>query len=626
MKKIIFSAVFCLILTSLSYGQKTIKILAIGNSFSEDAVENYLWNLGYADGVDLVIGNACVGGCSLSKHWEFATENTTRYSFRKIENGIKTTKADQTLEYCITNDEWDYITFQQVSTHSGIYDSYFPALENLLGYVKTKAINPNVKYAMHQTWAYPNANPPHTSFVNYGNDQMKMYSAIVDAVWRAAEKVGIDIVIPSGTAIQNGRTSTLGDTFNRDASHLSTSIGRYTAACTWYETFTGNSVVGNTYWPVSITNFKKTVGQNAAHLAVTSPKNVTDMLSFGEENENPELFDVVIRVVDKTKGERTSNATMTEEKNVVIGLSQNLKFQGKGNGDWYYPLFKDSETTGRLIKTDTAWIWQATLKAPVGNHSWYPAMKSMSYQALNQRSAYYGESNNMVFTVWEEGAVTGITEILIDNKPTRVTLRVIDKNKGKSTNGSEELNEKNVYIEGGKPSVPDARVQTSLDKEFIIPTAGSNAFNMFPKEGQNIEKNDTAWIWSTIVEVRTGNYTWRPCLKTTSSVIKGADYMKFNVDLSGNITGLTDFVIDVAGGSFIEEQTADHVDVYPNLFSDYVRVKGANETVTLYNPSGLKMIEKKAEADMSLNTTSLPNGIYMLIVDGVRSYKLIKNE
>ena len=43
----------------------TIKVLAIGNSFSQDAVEQYLHELGEAEGITMIIGNMFIGGCSL---------------------------------------------------------------------------------------------------------------------------------------------------------------------------------------------------------------------------------------------------------------------------------------------------------------------------------------------------------------------------------------------------------------------------------------------------------------------------------------------------------------------------------------------------------------------------------
>ena len=50
----------------------TLRVLAIGNSFSEDAVEQYLWDLGREAGVTMIIGNAYRGGWSLIGHWNDA--------------------------------------------------------------------------------------------------------------------------------------------------------------------------------------------------------------------------------------------------------------------------------------------------------------------------------------------------------------------------------------------------------------------------------------------------------------------------------------------------------------------------------------------------------------------------
>ena len=47
-----------LILAVGAYGQrKVVKILAIGNSFSQDAVEQYLHELAEAEGISTIIGN-----------------------------------------------------------------------------------------------------------------------------------------------------------------------------------------------------------------------------------------------------------------------------------------------------------------------------------------------------------------------------------------------------------------------------------------------------------------------------------------------------------------------------------------------------------------------------------------
>lgn len=282
MKKRILHFVFFTVLglfavvSSSLRAEEIIRILAIGNSFSQDAAESYLDDLAKADGVRLIVGNMYIGGCSLETHWNNAASNAAAYSYRKITEGDTVVVASQTLSTGIADEDWDIITFQQVSQNSGQLNTYFPYLTNLLQQVKSIATNPDVKFALHQTWAYA-SNSTHSGFANYNKDQEQMYRAIVETVNNAADQVDIDIVIPAGTAIQNARSSYIGDNFCRDGYHLSYGIGRYTAACTWYEKLLNRSVVGNTYKPVGLSDVEVEIAQYAAHFAVTRPNDTTSL-------------------------------------------------------------------------------------------------------------------------------------------------------------------------------------------------------------------------------------------------------------------------------------------------------------------------------------------------------------
>ena len=89
-------ALFCLVSVAMNaQSDKVIRILTIGNSFSEDAVEQHLYDLAKADGVDVIIGNMYIGGCSLQKHLLNANTNKPAYKNRKI--GLDGKKI-QTLE------------------------------------------------------------------------------------------------------------------------------------------------------------------------------------------------------------------------------------------------------------------------------------------------------------------------------------------------------------------------------------------------------------------------------------------------------------------------------------------------------------------------------------------------
>lgn len=206
-------------------GDGIIKILAIGNSFSEDALERHLADMALVENVPLVIGNMFIGLSSLEEHLANAQGNAAVYDYRKIVDGQFTSYPGSSIEFAVTDENWDYISFQQVSGSSGQYDTFVGTLPELMAYVDQRSTNPEVSYVLHQTWAYAQ-NSTHPSFPDYGNDQQTMYLAIVDAIRRAKISFGIDYVVPSGTAIQNGRNTLLGDDFTRDGHHLNNGIGR----------------------------------------------------------------------------------------------------------------------------------------------------------------------------------------------------------------------------------------------------------------------------------------------------------------------------------------------------------------------------------------------------------------
>ena len=56
----------CLLLVATQWvlAQEPVRILAIGNSFSQDAVEQNLHELAAAEGIPTIIGNMYIGGCT----------------------------------------------------------------------------------------------------------------------------------------------------------------------------------------------------------------------------------------------------------------------------------------------------------------------------------------------------------------------------------------------------------------------------------------------------------------------------------------------------------------------------------------------------------------------------------
>ncbi len=220
-----------------------IKILSIGNSFSTDATR-YLQKI---SGGEIYCRNLFIGGCSLERHWKEISENLYEYEYQEDAAPLCMMSVNEAL----TLEDWDYVTIQQVSDHTGIKDSYYPYLKNILEFVKEKC--PKAKIVFHRTWAYEH-DSTHSGFVLFDNDQDKMHNAIIETTDEIAKEFSLDI-IPVGDAIKKARETKEfnakqgGRKITRDGFHLSFDYGRYLAGLVWYKFFTGKDAKSVTYAP-----------------------------------------------------------------------------------------------------------------------------------------------------------------------------------------------------------------------------------------------------------------------------------------------------------------------------------------------------------------------------------------
>ncbi len=267
------AVVMLLACVSVRAAQKdTLRILAIGNSFSWNAVEQNLSAIALSDGKCAIIGNMYIGGCSLERHWNNAQTDNTDYSYRKINQyDVKTSKGKVTLAEALADEPWDIVTFQQASHFSGFPETYEPYLTELIRYVKAR-VPAYTKLYWHQTWAYATTST-HRAFPDYDKDQLKMYGMIMAASSKACKDHRLK-VIPCGTTMQNLRGTFVGDNVTTDGFHLNY-LGRYAAACTWYQVLFGEEVVGNAFRPQYLTEEEVLAAQEAAAAAVKKPFKVS---------------------------------------------------------------------------------------------------------------------------------------------------------------------------------------------------------------------------------------------------------------------------------------------------------------------------------------------------------------
>lgn len=214
------------------------KILCIGNSFSEDATR-YMHQIARADGYKMKVVNLYIGGCSFSEHFKNIMADKPLYDFQI--NGYSTT-IYTTIKEALLSDVWDYVSLQQVSRQSIDFGTFEPFMSILSEYVKKYA--PTAKQIIHQTWAY---RPDSATMANLGYScHEDMFKDIERSYVQAAKVIDTDIIIPSGAVmnrlVKNGLKNT-----HRDDIHASYGIGRYSLGLTWYKKLTGNSIDNNSF-------------------------------------------------------------------------------------------------------------------------------------------------------------------------------------------------------------------------------------------------------------------------------------------------------------------------------------------------------------------------------------------
>jgi len=261
---------------------KSLKILAIGNSFSVDAME-HLYTVAKAEGVEeIVLGNLYVGGCTLKMHVDYAQTDAPEYRFYKNTTGTWEQTEGYTLLQGLQDEDWDMITMQQGSAGSGLVDTYDPYLDDLITYVNNNKTNPDAKLLWHMTWAYQ-GNSTHKAFPTYGNSQQTMYYGIVNALQKVIDvKDAITMTIPVGTAVQNARTSFIGDTLTRDGHHLN-DLGRVIASYTWYAALDGQPLyvinLDKVTDTLTLTEEQKAVIVESVNAAIATPQAVTNSVN-----------------------------------------------------------------------------------------------------------------------------------------------------------------------------------------------------------------------------------------------------------------------------------------------------------------------------------------------------------
>ncbi|MBQ9977335.1 MAG: DUF4886 domain-containing protein [Clostridia bacterium] len=261
---------------------KTIKVLAIGNSYSNNTTQ-YISRI-----ADSTKGNTTVfaaslffSGATLSQHianieqwntlfdqygleetkkqyYSDAVPNSRKYEWLQV--GDKNLRTVRSLYEAIRYEDWDYITIQQSPDGCDDFSTYEPYLIKLYDYIQAEYNRDDMNgkkcppILVHQTWAFNNDMAKNNAYkyypVNYKNNTemfKKVEQAYNLAVQKIKEEKGVDApMIKSGQAVElaqakygYARTASenLADNtlYADEISHLN-KRGCYLTACVWIET------------------------------------------------------------------------------------------------------------------------------------------------------------------------------------------------------------------------------------------------------------------------------------------------------------------------------------------------------------------------------------------------------
>ncbi len=208
------------------------KILSIGNSFSQDATR-YVHRMAKTAGIDIETVDLYIGGCPLRTHYINAVEDMRNY---ELDYNGQMTGFKVSIKQALIAKDYDIVTIQQASHFSFKPESFEPYSTFLKEYIQKYC--PKAKIYIHETWAYKEESA-RLAAMNF-TTHSEMYSAVEKAYTELYNIVDARGMLPSGKAIKT--LHELGfckEDTHRDDIHVSLGLGRFTQALTWISYLTG---------------------------------------------------------------------------------------------------------------------------------------------------------------------------------------------------------------------------------------------------------------------------------------------------------------------------------------------------------------------------------------------------
>ena len=254
---------------------ESLKLLFIGNSFAEDTME-YAAEIAQSLGVKRVkFGVLYKGGCPIELHYNHAVEDTAAYKYSVNEGDGWSSTPDFKIGDAVRSDDWDWIAIQHGSNGGVRYTSIecYDKLAPLIDYVKGIAPS-HTKVAFNLTWLGESTRQHH-EIISYDGDIALMREKLVEVTREVVKNnPRLDMLVPTGTAIENARTSKIG-LLTRDCFHLSMDKGRFIAGLAFISTITGIDAAGISWAPRKVDEYAVRVAVCATKSAQQNPFEIT---------------------------------------------------------------------------------------------------------------------------------------------------------------------------------------------------------------------------------------------------------------------------------------------------------------------------------------------------------------
>jgi len=254
---------------------ESLKVLFVGNSFSLDTAE-FAAEIAHSLGISSVkFGVLYRGSCTIGMHYFHVTEDAPAYTYYLNEGDGWHSVPEHTISDAVKSEDWDWIVIQHGSGMKTRYTSCkcYEKLSPLIDSIKEMA-PAHTKIAFNLTWLGESTLEHHEILSYDGNTALMREKLEETTQAMVVNNPKVDLLVPTGTAIENARTSRIG-LLTRDCCHLSLDKGRFIACLAFVSTISGIDAAKISWVPDKVDDYALKVAIAAVQSAQKAPLAIT---------------------------------------------------------------------------------------------------------------------------------------------------------------------------------------------------------------------------------------------------------------------------------------------------------------------------------------------------------------